>query len=73
MARPSHRYQSQTIHSRDSDRYIYLPLFPTASCAAHKYVLLANVPGTYIQQKLINSCLTFPYVSCVPSLSSLVT
>ena len=44
------RYQAKTINNSNRTRLAYLPIFPTISMSPNDYLLLANVPGLYVNE-----------------------
>ena len=46
------RYQARTINNSNRTRLAYLPTFPTISISPNEYLLLANVPGLYVNEHM---------------------
>ena len=44
------RYQAKTINNSNRTRLAYLPIFPTISISPNDDLLLANVPGLYVNE-----------------------
>ena len=66
------RYQAKTINNSNRTRLAYLPTFPTISMTPNDYLLLANVPGWYVNEcrylLVIVSSFIFCFVSFYISL-----
>ena len=71
------RYQAKTINNSNRTRLAYLPTFPTISISPNDYLLLANIPGLYVNEHkyllMIVSSSIFCFVSFYISLLSLLS
>ena len=44
-------YQAKLLRHPNDIRHLYLPMFPATMVSPTNCLLLANVPGTYVNQK----------------------